>query len=191
MKTKDRFEEYILRENEVVYLFRDQSLLESPVSTVLAGDQQKGYDRILVLQNGREVKVEIQFSNPDYWKKFHEFRFDVLSAFTFKPGAPHRMALRVERFELEDFWQTIKVDKRGKLYMSQADILAYYIPAPVHLLCLLTMPALRDHRNYFLRKYGLVINKKGDGEDWQSAFVLVDVNDRHVQEHCTIYGELA
>jgi|GEM_PF-6456828 len=190
METTDRFDEFINREKEVVNLFRDNLLLESPVTRVEDGDQKQGYDRILILGSCRRVKLEIQFSDPTYWKRFHDIRLDVLSAFYFRPESPFGQARRIEPSELKQFRETINVSKRGKMYNSQADLLAYYIPHPVHLLYVLTMPALKDHLAEFRNKYGLVINKKTEEETWRSAFLLVKSDDQAILDHGTSWGLL-
>jgi len=147
------------------------------VRVVPAPDGQT-YDRVVVLR--KEIKVEIQITEPGDFLKYGDVRLDLVSAFQFDDWT-FRGRSYIEPFCVYTFLRSIQIMRPGKLYESKAETLAFYVPQPVDLLWLLNMSCLQKNRDTWIQKYGIYINKKRD-EDWESCFVAVDSEDKCLDE---------
>lgn len=173
---RDRFSEYIKREEEVMETIRQYTDLGAEIVKVNPAPGGATYDRLLVLPTG-EVKLEIQITEPDDFQKYGDVRLDLISAFDFKEDSVYAGKTRIKPCNVNSFLWSITVHRNGKLYACLADTLAFYVPEPVKILWLYSVPELQKKRQYFLYNYGIMINKKDWGEDWESCFVPVPESD--------------
>ena len=179
-RVRDRFRVYIKREAEVMAIIKRYTSLGAEITRITPAPDGETYDRVLVVPTG-EVKLEIQITEAEDFQRYGDVRLDLISAFIFKPGSIYSERRRIGPFAVSSFLNSISVRRYGKLYNSEADTLAFYVPAPVSLLWLYSMPQLKISRSVFVSEYGIMINVKNGSESWQSCFVAVPVDDNTLQ----------
>lgn len=177
MSTRKRFEKYIGLEKVVVDKVLEITALGADITRVTKAADGETYDRVVVLKAGTEVKLEIQITEPDAWRRYEDVRLDLLSAFRHKEGSRFWGSTAIRPCSVAGFMDCIEVDRYGKLYECEADVLAFYVREPVDLLWLFSVSALQERRSYFLAEYGIKINRKSRDEKWESAFVTVHKTD--------------
>lgn len=153
----------------------------TPVS-VLEPEGNLSYDRVFIYDSC-EIKVEIQITEGGAFSQYRDVRLDLISAFSFTPESLGLVRGRtVYGRDARQFVRTVDVQKWGKLYQSEADLLCLYVTRPVHLLWAYRMASLMNYRTYFMSVYGIRINRKSADEGWESCFVPVDFCDMHLRE---------
>lgn len=177
MNTRGRFRKYIEMEKLVAEKVRQLADLGGTITRIVPVAQGKLYDRIVVLEGGREIKLEIQITESGAWKDFGDVRLDLISAFRWRPVGAAAKYLRIHPEEVPGFLSSIRVQRYGKLYECEAETLAFYVTKPTDLLWIFSMKSLQDNREYFVSRYGILINRKGRDETWQSCFVAVPKSD--------------
>ena len=177
MSTRKRFDKYIGLEKVVVDKVLEITALGADITRVTKAADGETYDHVVVLKAGTEIKLEVQITEPDAWRKYGDVRLDLLSAFHHKPGSPFLGSTAIKSCSVQRFFTSIEIDRPGKLYECEADVLAFYVRKPMDLLWLFNVPALQERRSYFLAEYGIRINRKSRDEKWESAFVAVHHSD--------------
>ncbi len=180
MNTLDRFQKYIEMENMVAEKVRRLTDFGATISRITPAPGGLTYDRVVILESGTEIKLEIQITEPKGWLKYSDVRLDLLSAFRHSPESEYAESNTVSLENAGHFLNSVEVQRYGKLYESEADVLAFYVPEPVDLLWLFRMKKLQEMRAYFVRTYGIKINKKSKKEKWQSCFVPVHFDDLYL-----------
>lgn len=182
--TRDRFKEYIDREEEVMSIIQKYTALGAEIVKVNPAPDGETYDRVVVLPT-REVKLEIQITEPDDFQKYGDVRLDLISAYLLSKGSPSDVHYagksRIKPCNTHSFLSGITVKRYGKLYLCEAETLAFYVPEPAKMLWLYSVAQLQKNRWYFVSKYGIMVNKKDAEETWESCFVAVPESDRILQ----------
>lgn len=179
--TRNRFDIYQAREEEVVRRIRELADLGADIVRINEAPDGETYDRIVCLKSGKELKLEIQITEAEAFQKYHDVRLDVLSAFRRNPRSMFASVGAVKGVRVHTFLQDVTVIRPGKLFESKAETLAFFVPPPVDILWLYSMSELQNKRDYFLVNYGIIINKKSGDEDWESCFVPVPAKDAILQ----------
>lgn len=175
--SKNRFDIYREREEEVVRRIREIKELGAQIVKVNEAPDGETYDRVIILKPDREWKVEIQITDPAAFQKYRDVRLDVLSAFRRAPGSAFASVGAVKGRMAGFFLDSVEVLRYGKLYESEAETLAFFVPPPVDILWLYSLKELQRRRTYFVMTYGVIINKKTKDENWESCFVPVPERD--------------
>ena len=174
--TLDRFGKYAEMESVVVEKIRQSKTFGDEVLDIVSVPEGSLYDRIIVLPN-EEIKLEIQITEARDFARYGDFRLDLISAFRCPVGSSFRNRRRIEPIEAERFLNEINVSRYGKMYECEAQKLVYYITEPMDLLWIFDVSELHKYRQYFIDKYGIMVNIK-KGESWESCFVPVHNDDR-------------
>lgn len=188
MSTRGRFRQYIELEEMVAERVTELADFAGQISRITPVEEGLFYDRVVVLEGGKEIKLEIQITEAKAWKYFGDVRLDLLSAFKRLPGSRFAGFQRIYPEEVDAFLESVRVQRLGKLYKSEADTLAFYVPEPVDLLWLFSMKALQNNVTYFTQKYGIMINRKSRDEVWESCFVAVKKTDPILDKCGVRYG---
>ncbi len=177
MSTKNRFPKFIKMEALVVERVRKLADMGGVISRVVPADGGALYDRLVILDSGQEIKLEIQITSPENWEKYKDLRLDLISAYRHKPDSRFIGKVGIAGTKAQEFLDSLTIERYGKLFSTDANVLAYYIPAPADLLWIFNMRALQQRAVYFYEKYGIRENVKSDDEDWESCFVPVPEDD--------------
>lgn len=177
MNTKTRFQQYIELEEMVAAKVLELAEFGGIISRITPAQDRALYDRVVILKSGTHIKLEIQITEPKAWEKYHDVRLDLISAFQHQTNSPFSGHSKVWPEEVSVFFRNIDVSRLGKLYMTEATTLAFYVLAPVNLLWIFNMGKLQENREAFVKKYGIMINHKSSNEQWESCFVPVSESD--------------
>lgn len=187
MSTLSRFQKYIKLEEMVAEKVRLLADLGGTITRITQCEDGLTYDRIVIMESGTHIKLEIQITEAWAWEKYGDVRLDLLSAFQHKPGSRYAASRGVAPQDCGDFLKSVRVQRYGKLFVSEADVFAFYVTEPVDLLWIFRMTPLQEARSYFMQNYGIRINRKSEGENWQSCFVPVHKTDHVLDVNGVIY----
>lgn len=185
MSTRNRFRKYIELEKMVAEKVRELAEFGGEISRITPVEEGETYDRVVVLEAGKEIKLEIQITESLAWERYGDVRLDLLSAFSRPESAAFSSSLRIYPEEVDDFMESVKIDRSGKLFVCEAETLAFYVTKPTDLLWIFSVEALQRNREYFMKTYGIMINHKSRDETWESCFVAVHHTDE-VLDKCGV-----
>lgn len=193
----NNFKRYANREEYIIHQFVNNNEWLSNIVSDVKPDNTGFHDYKLILNDGKQIIVEIKEEEYYWYSKTGNIGLDFLSAFSFKndfvKNKYYHNNLWVNKGTINEFIKEINVDKFGKLFTCDANIQLFYCEDenknPI-LLKAYSNIKLKENSfvEYLKNNYNLRINNKKNyklKDDWESAAFFIQPSDKRL-EKCEI-----